>query len=171
MHVLNYAKKAPTPGDPAIYEPIINAILKGHPQPTAAALAGIHEDTLFHWRYKGQDELAAAAGNWIAWDELSSHAQLVIRIKEAQAGLVDEALGHIRAGGKDWAAWMTLLERRFPNDFGRNQRIEIEHNVNVTHRLELGSAEAAILARIVELESIDHAPVPDKLLPEATSST
>ena len=107
-------------------------------------------------------------------------------VKQAEAELVDSMLTHIQDAAesdhKHWPAAMTLLERRFPNDFGRNQRIEIEHNVNVTHRLELGSAEAAILARIVELEGgertggastqgTDHPHVPNKLLPEATSST
>ncbi len=62
MPKLLYRDTLPTPGDPTIYEPICESIAIGLPQARAAALAGIHEDTLFHWRYQGQDELAARDG-------------------------------------------------------------------------------------------------------------
>ncbi|KKN34809.1 hypothetical protein LCGC14_0789890 [marine sediment metagenome] len=121
MPKLLYRTTMPHPDDPEIIASITAAVNKGHPLASAAALAGIHDETLYHWTAKGREELAQAEGHTLLWEELGSHARLVIHIKEALAGLVDEALDHVRAGGKDWAAWMTLLERRMPKDFGRNQ--------------------------------------------------
>jgi len=122
---LLYRTTVPKPDDPDVYEPLCVALAKGHSQASAAALAGIHEDTLYHWRYQGEAELAAAQGNWIPWEELGHHARLIIRLKEAWAGLESEALDHIRGGKNDWAAWMTLLERRCPHDWGRQNRLEV----------------------------------------------
>ena len=121
MPALLYRTTMPKVDDPEIIATICQAVTKGHPLASAAALAGIHEETLYHWTAKGREELSQAEGRTLTWGELGSHARLVIHIKEALAGLVDEALDHVRAGGKDWAAWMTLLERRMPKDFGRNQ--------------------------------------------------
>ena len=121
MPALLYRTKLPHPDDSDIVQTITEAVTKGHPLATAAARAGIHEDTLYHWLNTGRAEIQATDGAWTPWTELSSHAQLVIRIKEALSGLVEEALDHVRAGGKDWAAWMTLLERRMPKEFGRNR--------------------------------------------------
>lgn len=152
-HVLNYANKMPKADDPAIYEPICEAIARGHPHVTAASMAGIHLDTLKHWRYKGQAELEALDGEWCPWDDLSPQAQLVFRVRAAQASMADEALTHWRAGEKDWAAWCTLLERRMPADFGRNQRIDITETRTEIHRIELGSATQAILERVLQLST------------------
>ena len=146
MPALKYRTKLPRPDDPDIYEPICAALLKGHSQASAAAMAGIDDETLYHWRYKGQAQLQAAQGQWIPWEELGSHARFVIRIKEAQAGLVDEALDHIRGGKNDWAAWMTLIERRFPNDWSRNERREV-HSVTV-HVTIPAATEAELLAMV-----------------------
>lgn len=145
MPALLYRTTMPKADDPDIVATISQAMSTGHPLSTAAALAGIHEDTLYHWLDAGKAEIAATEGTWTAWGELGSRAQLVIHVKEAIAGLVSEALEHVRAGGKDWAAWMTLLERRMPHDFGRNQHIEIEQRtltVSLVGQLPPGAAEA-----------------------------
>ena len=115
MPKLAYRTKLPRPDDPDVYEPICAAIALGMSQEKAAAKAGIHEDTLYHWRYKGQRELAAAEGQWKPWRELGSHAQLVIRLKEAEAALEFDGVTNWREGKvNDWARWATLLQRRDP---------------------------------------------------------
>ena len=160
------------PDDPLILARVVEATRKGHPIQTASALAGLSHTTAWEWMRDGTALLEASPG--VAPEELGSKAVWANEIKSAQAEMVDKQLDRIDIAAqepKHWPAAMTLLERRFPNDFGRNQRIEIEQNVTVTHRLELGTAEAAILARIVELESIDHPHVPNNLLPESTDST
>ena len=148
MPKLKYRSKLPRPDDPDIYEPICQAIAIGMPQAQAAFNAGVHEDTLYHWRYQGQAQLAQAEGRWMPWNELGSHAQLVIRIKEAEAGLVEDALLRWREGGKDWPAWATLLERRFPQEFGRRMATTVEQRtLSITVTAELPpAAQSAILA-------------------------
>ncbi|KKM80654.1 hypothetical protein LCGC14_1337580, partial [marine sediment metagenome] len=92
---------------------------------------------------------------WDEGNELGSHVPFMLAIKQAEADLVDSQLGVIQdAGNKGmWAAAMTLLERRFPQDFGRNQRIEVSNQTTIIHRLELGSALEHILLRAAELGS------------------
>lgn len=150
--VLNYAGKLPRPDDPAIYEPIIDAIAIGHPFVSAASLAGIDVSTLHKWRHKGEAELEALKGEWKRWEELSPHCQLVIRIKSAQADMIDEALKNWRDGAKNWPAWATLLERRVPESFGRNERLDITETRTENYRIELGSATIAILSRALAIE-------------------
>ena len=169
MPALAYRTTIPKPDDPDILEAIYVDVTRGIPLRHAAVRAGISEWTAYGWVDQAKAEIGEGAQ---PHGELSSVALFGQMVKEALAACVDDRLAKSDAAeGNNWQKHITVLERRFPNDFGRNQRIEIEHNVNVTHRLELGSAEAAILARIVELESIDHAHVPNKLLSEATSST
>lgn len=162
MPALLYRTTMPKADDPDIVATISQAMSTGHPLSTAAALAGIHEDTLYHWLDAGKAEIAQTEGAWTPWAELGSRAQLVIHVKEALAGLVSEALEHVRAGGKDWVAWMTLVERRMPQDFGRNQHIEIEQHttVSITNQLPEGALEA--------LHAIAQGEIARAALPEQT---
>jgi hypothetical protein len=62
----------------------------------------------------------------------------VVHLKEAEAGFTQDALLHMRQGGKDWAMWCTLLERRRPQDFGRRTEVTVQQrtvSVNVTAQL------------------------------------
>ena len=65
--------------------------------------------------------------------------------------MVDEQLNRVhrdaaQKGG--WVAAMTLLERRRPKDFGRNQQIQIESTVTVKVSALPALAEAEVLALI-----------------------
>ena len=133
MPKLLYRSTIPKPDDPDIIDIISDAIRIGHPLSTAAALAGIFEGTLYEWRYQGDAELAEAKGNLLQWEELGSHARLVVHIKEAQAGFTEDALRHMRSGGKDWAMWCTLLERRRPQDFGRRTEVSVKSESVIVH--------------------------------------
>ena len=162
----------PRPDDPAIIEHFSNAIRKGHPISTAAELAGIGDTTARRYIEYGARE--AEAG------EVGSYRAFWEAFKAAEAEMVDEQLDRVHRDASQkggWPAAMTLLERRRPQDFGRNQRIEIESNATIIYVHELGpSAERAILARRAELQALSESttegltdsPVP--LLPQATDS-
>ena len=144
----------PRPGDTAIIAAFSNAIEQGHPIDTAATIAGIGAMTARDWITQGNAQLDADPDGARPVTELGSHAAFAAAHKQALAELVDAKLGQIHdaaaSGPKFWPAAMTLIERRFPRDFGRNERLEIEQrsvNVNVTlEALPPGQREALIAA-------------------------
>ena len=168
------------PDDPLILARVVEATRKGHPIQTASALAGLSHTTAWEWMRDGTALLDANPEK--SPEELGSKAVWANEIKSAQAEMVDKQLDRIdiaAAEPKHWPAAMTLLERRFPNDFGRNQRITTESvsiNVNVT--AELTEAQTTeLLAALAErsgqprtLPSVDS-PQLEHLLPEATEQT
>ncbi len=115
----------PRPGDPDIIKRFTSATRKGHPVATAATLAGIGGPTATQWLAAGNAELELAKDG----EELGSLARFAQAHKDALAELVDDRLGviedaaHAKGG---WVPAMTLLERRMPRDFGRNERLEVE---------------------------------------------
>ena len=134
----------PRPDDPDILERIRDAITKGHPLRTAATLAGLHEDTAYGWKSRGRADLDA----WDGESELSSHGRFVLMLKEAEAACLDRCLDPVedQIAKGNWVTGMTLAERRFPQEFGRNQRIEIEsRSVTITAALP-AVAEKELLA-------------------------
>ena len=132
----------PRPDDPDILERIRDAITKGHPLRTAATLAGLHEDTAYGWRSRGRADLDA----WDGESELSSHGRFVLMLKEAEAACLDRCLDPVedQIAKGNWVTGMTLAERRFPQEFGRSQRVQVE-SVTITAALP-AVAEKELLA-------------------------
>ena len=139
--VLNPEHKLPRPDNPDILDSIRADLQRGIPLRYAATRAGIHEDTAYHWKTAGKAEPGSPAGVFVRM------------LKEADAECVSNQLEEWMAEGSNWVKHATLLERRFPKDFGRNQQITVDATVTYVHELGPG-AEAAILARREELESL-----------------
>lgn len=94
---------------------IIEALGRGHPLRTAAAMAGVDRSTVYDWLERGEK-----AG------PDSAYRRFYEDVERAQATVVDTALAHIRdAMPDDWRAAMTYLERRFPDEFTKRERREI----------------------------------------------
>lgn len=147
MPKLAYLTTLPQPDDENILESIYTDVSRGMPLRHAAVRAGISEHTAYHWM-----TIANALPDVEVEGELGSHALFRQTVKEADAECVSDRLKKSdSAEGNNWQKHITVLERRFPQDFGRNQRIDITETRTITYRLELGSAEAAILARIAEI--------------------
>ena len=163
MPKLTYRTKLPKPDDPEIIDAIYADVSAGIPLRYAAVRAGISEWTAYGWVDQAKAEIGDGAE---PHGELGSVALFGQMVKEANAACVAAEVEGWNRGGKDWPAHATKLERRYPQDFGRNQRIEIDQRVTVTHRLELGSALADVLARIVELESPLELPEKTATAPE-----
>ena len=184
MPALAYRTTIPKPDDPAILKAVYTARQRGHPQETAAQFACISQRTFEDWYRIGKEQLASAGDvrmTEASARELGPHALFAWTIKEADWEMVDDNLKHIHAArAENWQAAMTLLERRRPDDFGRNQRITTESvNINVSVTAELTEAQTTeLLAALAErsgqartLPSIDNPHVPNNLLPEATEQT
>jgi hypothetical protein len=108
----------PTALTPALQERICLAIRAGAPPETAAVYAGIGKSTYYAWMKRGE----RGAGPFVEFREA---------IKKALAEFEVHTVAIVRqAAPQDWKAAMTLLERRFPDRWGRRDRVD--H----THRLE-----------------------------------
>lgn len=180
MPALKKRTRIPRPDDPELIQAICTSIQLGHPLDTAGRIAGLGHDVAPRWYRWGIAQLEAAPDDFQGSPgELGSHAAFAAKVKEAEAFMVDQQLHHVardaaKPGG--WTAAMTLLERRRPQDFGRNQRVEVDQRVTVS--LELSEqAMPALLRRAAErhglIESRDGGSEPDSppLLPEAGSDS
>jgi transposase len=88
---------------------LLDALRDGNTRRAACMAAGIDQDTLANWAQRFSD-----------FSEELTRAEA-----EAEVALV----GIIRAAApQDWRAALTLLERRWPNEWGKRERIDVyEH--------------------------------------------
>lgn len=149
MPRLAYRTKMPKPDDPDLLKAYCQAIAQGHPAATAATIAGIGEATARDWMLIGEQALAASEDGELRAEELGSHAAFARAVKQAQADFVAQNLAYVneaRAQAKGWLPAMTLLERRRPRDFGRQQYLDVEqHNTHTIQLVVPPGAEAALL--------------------------
>lgn len=123
----------PTKYTPENVERILTAVKLGAPLTHACNYAGIHFDTLNEWR-KQYPEFSA-------------------QLKEAEGEAVKGWLDKIEAAAADgnWQAAAWKLERRYPHDFGRRDRMPIdEHELERQFEAEMANLEAGREAGISE---------------------
>lgn len=97
-----------------IHDRIVTAIRAGNYIETAAAHAGIHKDTLYHWLKRGRE---ASSGPYRAFSDAVQKAW-------ADAEIRDVTL-IAKAAEKEWTAAAWRLERKFPDRWGRKDRHEV----------------------------------------------
>lgn len=99
---------------PEVQRKIAEAVGRGSPYYLAAQEAGVAPETISRWLRLGEESSAKAAFR-------AFHAA----VKQAEARFVNEAVKEIgKAGKKEWRALGWLLERRFPDEFGRRDAID-----------------------------------------------
>jgi hypothetical protein len=111
---------------PEVKSKILSLISKGVPQSLACYGAGITERTFFNWIAIGKD-----GGD-------NEYADLFQEIKKVESEFVSGLVSEIREMPKGWQALAWILERRFWNDFGRRQLIEVNTDgkiANITFNL------------------------------------
>lgn len=90
---------------------LIPALREGMPKRQAAALCGIHRDTLYGWLEKAKD------GD-------KNYKDISDTIKKAQAEFVRDRLKSIKKHGESqFQADAWLLERMFPEDFAKLDKL------------------------------------------------
>jgi len=129
--------------EPAVRAKVLEAIGLGAPMHIAAAAAGVHERTLQRALARGRD------GD-------PRYAALVEAMAQAEAESATTALQVVRAAalGGQWQAAAWLLERRWPDDYGRRDR----QDVRVSGTIDVGRAEerlaelvgAAVVSQAIE---------------------
>jgi len=99
---------------PEVQTAIVQAVARGLPYCHARRLAGVGRSTFFNWMALGENLRVGTL-----------YRDFRDAVKRADAQFVVEALGHIQAAGKkQWQAYAWLLERRFPEDFGRREYVD-----------------------------------------------
>ena len=94
---------------------IVSAIKAGNYACVAAAYAGIGERTFYEWLERGRTRPG------------SIYAQFAQAVKDAESEAEVRAVAMVqKAMGDNWTAAMTFLERKFPNRWGRRDRLKLE---------------------------------------------
>lgn len=100
---------------PEIQKRILTAISTGNTRTTAAAYAGIGLSTLMLWLSKGRCQKSG------------QYVELLEAIEKAEADAITTSVALIRQAGREsWQAAAWWLERRYPDEWGRKERIQIE---------------------------------------------
>ena len=117
---------------PEVKEKICGYVRQGLSFEAAARLAGISESTFYRWRHWGENARSGIFREF--WEELKK-AEV-----EAEAALVNYIRTEAQSGTWQAAAW--ILERRYPERWGKRERVEHEHGV--------GDALAQVLERLAD---------------------
>jgi hypothetical protein len=123
---------------------ILSGISEGLPLHAAAALGGVHYDTLLQWRKEDPD--------------------FEQQVKVANSRAIETTMEMIRAAvPTDWRAGAWILERRFPEDFSRP---EVQLNTQINTFNQLNQVDVAQLLRdnLEPLQALLHGktlPAPD----------
>ena len=125
----------PTKLTPDTQSKILEALRSGCLREDAARYAGIHPDTLSTWYRAG------------ASVEAEDHLREFHReVQKTERSVKIRLLGIIQqAANEDWKAGAWYLERKFPDEFGRRDRLRLdgEHKIETTH---VGSRIDALFA-------------------------
>ena len=101
----------PTKLNPTIQGLLCDAIVKGLPFNHACSLVGISYQTMREWMKKGKNQLEGL------------YRDFYVAIKKSEALVVQNALESIHSASRagTWTASAWLLERRYPEQFGRKR--------------------------------------------------
>jgi hypothetical protein len=118
---------------PELQEKILLHLRVGAYVETAAACAGIHKDTFYEWMKKGARGMAP-------------YAAFAAAVNKAVAESESRDLATIlKAAQSQWQAAAWRLERRFPEKYGRNDRLKVD--AKIEHD---GASLVAKLARLID---------------------
>lgn len=110
---------------PALQRKIACMVRDGVSPEIAARAAGIAASTYYLWRAKGREEPDSIFGDF---SEAIENA-----IAECEARAVHVV---VKAFPTSWQAAMTLMERRFPDRWGRRERIDVYEHERVRQEAE-----------------------------------
>ena len=116
----------PTKLTPELQERICGIISKGNSITTACQSVGISETTFYQWKEKGENAPDSVYGEFLC------------ALNKAESDAKQELLQYVKdAAPRNWQAAMTVLERRWPNEFGRRDRIEAHVKIGPAIEIEM----------------------------------
>ncbi|MCG8455704.1 MAG: hypothetical protein MI919_05440 [Holophagales bacterium] len=108
-------KGRPSSLTPEVHDKLVAAIRAGNYARVAADFAGISESTFYRWLRKGQAE------------ESGDFHELWIAVKKAESESEVRAVANVqRHMQDDWRAAMAFLSRRYPDRWGRHDRLSLD---------------------------------------------
>lgn len=116
---------------------IVEIVLEGNYRETAAQIVGVNKTTLYRWIARGEEH--DSDGKVPAGEQI--YVDFCHALKSAEAYAEALLLRHASSGGFGWQAPMTVLERKYPNRWGRRDTHKVEHSGTVKHDLESMSDE------------------------------
>jgi transposase len=107
--------------NPEMIEKLCKAVFEGNYMQTACRLAGISEPAFYQWIKNGEKDIQEGTN--------SIFTDLVKAIKkaesEAEAKMIQVVISNA-VESKNWVSAMTYLERRYPERWGRKDRLQVD---------------------------------------------
>ena len=128
-HMTGSGRRSPLTED--LIKKCVKYIEEGLSYSDASNLLGINDATLYSWKKRGErlieehgNEKALELARETRNEELDYNAILLVgALKKAKSNLKKSLIKDIRTAGKDmrhWTASAWFLERKFPEEFGKN---------------------------------------------------
>ncbi|OPY54656.1 MAG: hypothetical protein A4E48_00235 [Methanosaeta sp. PtaU1.Bin060] len=127
---------------PEIQDKVVKAVILGMPDRFIPAFAGISRNSYYGWLKRGSEAIKRSEKTHkpipatekpfadfnlaVDWAMSQCIARCLRSIDRASQGVIND--DGTFALAPSWQAAMTLLERKFPDDFGRRDRIEHSGN-------------------------------------------
>lgn len=108
--------------DETLTESLAFYLRKGMYLREACSLAGVSRDSVYTWMKQGVRDIRAGID--------SAEANFSDTVKKAMAEAEEKAVDNVRAAGQlpqFWAAEAWFLERRYPDKYGKRDRVALEH--------------------------------------------
>ena len=114
----------PTKLTPELQEKIVTHIKNGNYIDDSCMAVGISDECYYNWLRLAE---AYDNGNGDRIEEHSVYSDFSAAVKRAQAEAITAIVAEVRDHvPKEWAAGITILERRFPAKWGRKEAIAID---------------------------------------------
>jgi hypothetical protein len=122
----------PTKLNYELIDQIAELIREGNYIETASAVVGIDKNSLYRWLKRGAREQERLFKNPKLKGKVEEkiYVEFSYAVKEAMAQSEADDLANIKkASREDWKASAWRLERRFPNRWGRKEKVDIDANM------------------------------------------
>jgi len=126
--------------DDQLTERLLTAIKLGSYIEHACYYAGINSSTFRMWRKKAEQGIEPYKSFWI-------------EVTKAESEAIIRRLGRIEKAGQEgnWTADAWVLERKYPDKFGRRDKIQLSGDPNAPIEIELNWSDGSKLDRENEI--------------------
>ena len=131
--------------NPDLVETVVNFIKAGNYLNTACEAAGISHQTYYNWKARAEEGLASGrTDKYVEFFERIKKAE-----KEAEAFLVAN-IKNAAVKKNVWQAAAFLLERKYPERWGRKDRQEVTGNIGIDLT---GLSDEQLKERLLEMQT------------------